>query len=155
MPYRTLENVINGVVLTFADITELKKAEEEIQKSREYAESIVDTVREPLIILSADLKVVSASSSFYKSFHVSPDETQGRHLYSLGNRQWDIPRLRELLEEVLPRDTSFDNYEIEHEFPVIGRRKMLLNARRITGATGETQLILLAIEDITMKDSEK
>lgn len=149
MPYRTLENGIDGVVLTFADITGLKKAEEEIQKSREYAESIVDTVREPLIILNSDLKVVSASRSFYRIFHVLPEETKGQCLYNLGNRQWDIPRLRELLEDVLPRDTSFDNYEIEHEFPVIGRRKMLLNARRITGATGETQLILLAIEDVT------
>lgn len=153
MPYRTLENVIDGVVLTFADITELKKAEEEIQKTREYAENIVDTVREPLLILNADLKVLSANRSFYKTFHVSPNETKDHTIYNLGNRQWDIPRLRELLETILPQNTSFDNYEVEHEFPSIGRRKMLLNARRIFGREGETQLILIAMEDVT--DREK
>jgi len=154
MPYRTLENVIDGVVLTFADITELKKAEEQIQKAREYAENIVDTVRGPLLILDPDLKVVSASRSFYKTFNASPDETKGRYLYSLGNHQWDIPGLRELLKAILPGNKSFDNYEIEHEFPGIGRRKMLLNARRITREKDETELILLAMEDVTVNDRE-
>jgi two-component system CheB/CheR fusion protein len=151
MPYRTHENVIDSVVLTFADITKLKKAEEEIQKAREYAENIVDAVRGPLIILNTDLKIVSASRSFFNSFHVSPEETIGQYLYNLGNRQWDIPRLRELIETILQQNTSFDNYEVEHEFPAIGRRKMLLNARRIMGGAGETQLTLLAMEDITEK----
>lgn len=153
MPYRTLENVIDGVVLTFADITELKKAEEEIQKAREYAENIVDTVREPLLILNTDLKVLSANRSFYKTFHVLPNETKDHTIYTLGNRQWDIPRLRELLETILPQNTSFDNYEVDHEFSAIGRRKMLLNARRIFGREGEMQLILIAMEDVT--DREK
>lgn len=149
MPYRTLENVIDGVVLTFADFTRLKKAEEEIQKAREYAENIVDTVREPLIILDAGLKIVSASRSFYQIFHISPEETIGRYLHNLGKRQWDIPGLRELLETILPKNTSFDDYELEIEFPGTGRRKMLLNARRIFGEAGETHLILLAMEDAT------
>jgi two-component system CheB/CheR fusion protein len=145
--------VIDGVVLTFTDFTELKKAEEEIQKAREYAENIVDTVREPLLILSTDLKVVSANRSFYKTFHMSPNETKGHTIFNLGNRQWDIPHLRELLEAILPRNASFDDYEVEHEFPGIGHRKLLLNARSILGETGETQLILLAMEDVT--DREK
>jgi two-component system CheB/CheR fusion protein len=149
IPYRTLENVIEGVVLTLTDITGLKKAEEEVRKARDYAENIVDTIREPLIVLDGDLKVVSASRSFYHSFRVIPQKTEGCHLYDLGNRQWDIPRLRELLETVLPQNTSFENMEVEHDFPTIGRRKMLLNARRILGKTGETQLILLAMEDVT------
>jgi two-component system CheB/CheR fusion protein len=149
LPYRTLDNVIDGVVLTFTDITELKKIESEMQMARDYAEDIVDTVREPLIILDGEMKVVSANRSFYERFLVQPGETIGRYLYDLGNRQWDIPRLRELLETILPEKTSFDNFEIEHEFPAIGRRKMILNARCILNKMDKTQSVLLAIEDIT------
>jgi PAS domain S-box-containing protein len=136
-------------VLTFTDITELKKAEADAQVARDYAQGIVDTVREPLIVLDGDLTVISASRSFYSLFGVGPKETVGRHLYELGNRQLDIPRLRELLETVLPRDTCFEDAVVEDEFPSIGRRKMLLNARRITRKAGQTPLILLAMEDIT------
>jgi hypothetical protein len=93
--------------------------------------------------------VISASRSFFQNFGVLPQKTKGRYLYDLGNRQWDIPRLRELLEMILPEDSSFENFEMEHDFPIIGPRKMLLNARRIAGKTGETQLIPLAIEDVT------
>jgi len=117
--------------------------------SREFAESIIDTVREPLIALDQDLRVVSASRSFYEVFKVNPEETLGRHFYDLGNKQWDIPQLRELLETVLPEKTSFDDYEVEHDFSAIGRRIMLLNARRIERAWGKERIILLAIEDIT------
>ncbi|MDP2884677.1 MAG: chemotaxis protein CheB [Ignavibacteria bacterium] len=149
VPYRTLDNVIEGIVLTFTDITGLKRTEKVCQEAREYAESIVDTIREPLIVLNGDLKVVSASRSFYRYFHVTPEETVGSSLYNLADRQWDIPRLRELLETILPKNTSFDDFEMEHTFRVIGRREMVLNARRISGNTGETQLILLAMEDVT------
>jgi len=151
MPYRTLENVIQGVVLTFNDITGLKRIEEEVREARDNAQSIVDTVREPLIILDGDLKVISAGRSFYQTFQVKPEETMGRNFFDLGGRQWDIPRLRELFETVLPKDTSFENMEVEHEFRIIGHRRMLLNARRITGKTGRAQLILLAMEDVTGK----
>ena len=116
---------------------------------RTYAESIVATVREPLLVLDADLKVVSANRSFYQTFKVSPEEAQGQLLYDLGNRQWGIPKLRELLEEVLPKNTSFNDFEVEHDFETIGRRIMLLNARRIYREANKTQMILLAIEDIT------
>jgi two-component system CheB/CheR fusion protein len=149
LPYRDLDNVIEGVVLTFTDITELKKAEEDAQAARDYAESIVDTVRDPLIVLNGDLTVISASQSFYRHFGVAKEATVGRHLYELGNRQWDIPRLRELLETVLPRDTSFEGMAVEAESPAIGRRRMLLNARRITRKAGQTPLILLAMRDVT------
>ncbi len=150
MPYRTLENVIQGVVLTFNDITGLKKIEEDVRQARDYAQGIVDTVRDPLIILDAEFKVISAGRSFYRIFQVNPEETVGRCLFDLGNRQWDIPRLRELLETVLPKDTSFENMEIEHDFPIIGHRKMLLNARQIPGKTGDpTPMILLIMEDVT------
>ena len=149
LPYRTLDNVVDGLVLTFTEITALKKVEADAQTAREYAESIVDTVREPLVVLSADLTVISASRSFYRLFGVTAKETVGCHLYELGNGQWDIPRLSELLEKILPRDTSFEDMAVEGEFPAIGRRKMLLNARRIFGKAGQTPLILLAMQDVT------
>ncbi len=148
MPYRTLENVIQGVVLTFNDITAIKIIEEKVRQARDYAQSIVDTVREPLIILDGDFKVISAGRSFYQAFQVKPEETVGRSFFDLGARQWDIPRLRELLETVLPKDTSFENMEVEHDFPIIGHRRMLLNARQIPAEGGRVQLILLAMENI-------
>jgi two-component system CheB/CheR fusion protein len=147
-PYRTLENVIDGVVLTFTDITKRMLAEAAIDDERAFAESIVDTVREPLVVLDANLKVVSVSRSFCRNFRVTPENSVGHQLYELGNRQWDIPKLRELLETILPRNQVLDDFEVEHDFPDIGKRKMLLNARRITGKANGAQLILLAIEEI-------
>ena len=151
-PYRTLDNVIDGVVLTFADITKRIQAETASEGAQKLAESIVDTVREPLIVLDGALKVVSASRSFYQNFQVTKEDTLGLQLYELGNRQWDIPKLRELLETILPGKQILEGYEVEHDFPDIGKRKMLLNARRITSKTDETQLILLAIEDVTERN---
>ncbi len=119
--------------------------------SREYAESIIDTVREPLIALDQDLRVVSAGRSFYDFFGVKPEETIGQLIYDLGNKQWDIPRLRELLETILPQKATFDNYEVEHDFAGIGKRTMLLNARQIKRVLGKERVILLAIEDITAR----
>jgi PAS domain S-box-containing protein len=113
----------------------------------------VDAVREPLIVLDGGLKVVSASPSFYRAFGVSSAETVGKYIYDLGNRQWNIPALRELLEKILPGKTSFDNYLVEHTFPDIGHRKILLNARSIKEKEGEVLFILLAMEDITGRPS--
>ena|GEM_PF-1920886 len=112
-------------------------------------EAIIDTVRESLIVLDSDLRVLSANRSFHDYFKVTPEETIGNLIYDLGNRQWDIPRLRTLLEEILPQDSKFDDYEIDHDFLNIGHRIMLLNARRITQTEVHSQMILLAIEDIT------
>jgi len=122
-----------------------------VNKSQEYSESIIDTVREPLLVLDADLRVVSASRSFYEVFKVKPKETVGQLIYDLGNKQWDIPKLRELLEDILPKKATFDNYEVEHDFATIGRRVMLLNARRIPMPPEKPKVILLAIEDITKR----
>ena len=121
--------------------------------SQEYAESIINTVREPLIALDQDLRVVTASRSFYEVFKVNPEETVGQLIYDLGNKQWDIPKLRELLEDILPQKATFDDYEVEHDFATIGRRTMLLNARRIPNPPKKPQVILLAIEDITKRKS--
>lgn len=120
-------------------------------KSMEYAESIIDTVREPLIVLDDDLRVVSVNRSFYRVFKVKPEETLGQLIYDLGNKQWDIPKLRELLETILSRSTAFDDYEVQHDFTAIGRRTMLLNARQIEQRKGKPRIILLAIEDITVR----
>jgi len=120
-----------------------------VTESEEFAESIINTVREPLIALDQDLRVVKVSRSFYDFFKVKPEETMGQLIYDLGNHQWDIPKLRELLETILPQQTSFDNYEVELDFDAIGRRTFLLNARRIARPIGKEGTILLAIEDAT------
>jgi two-component system CheB/CheR fusion protein len=153
LPYRTLDNVIDGVVISFNDTSALKHIEMAALEARDYAQGIVDTVREPLIVLDGALKVISASPSFYRAFGVSPGETVGKHIYDLGNRQWDIPALRELLEKILPGETSFNNYLVEHTFPTIGRRKILLNARSIKEKEGKVRLILLAMEDTTAQST--
>jgi two-component system, cell cycle sensor histidine kinase and response regulator CckA len=123
--------------------------EKSLTQSREYAENIINTVREPLIVMDQDLRVVTVSRSFYTFFKVTPEETIGQLIYDLGNKQWDIPKLRELLEKILPENNPFDNYEVEHDFAAIGRRTMLLNARQIEQVMGKERIILLAIEDIT------
>lgn len=112
-------------------------------------EDIVETIREPLLVLNQGLRVVTVNSFFYEFFKVKPEETVGRLIYDLGNKQWDIPKLRELLETILPHQTSFDNYEVEYDFDTIGRRIMLLNARRIVRPIGKEGIILLAMEDAT------
>ena len=115
-----------------------------------YAQNIVDTVREPLLILDTTLRVRSANRAFYQTFHVSPEETEGRLIYELGNGQWDIPDLRTLLEDIVPKSSVFDDFELDHTFPVIGRRVMLLNARKLqAGHHGE--LLVLAMEDVTAR----
>ena len=132
-----------------AQIAERKRVEETFEKAQKYTESIVETIREPLLVLDSDLRVLSANRSFYDTFKVTPKETIGNLIYDLGNRQWDIPRLRTLLEDILPKNNKFDNYEVEHVFSNIGHKIMLLNARRIIQKEIGSQMILLAIEDIT------
>jgi PAS domain S-box-containing protein len=128
---------------------ECKSTGAAMQEARRYAESIIETIREPLLVLDADLKVLSANRSFYTAFKVKPEETVGSYIYDLGNRQWDIPGLRKLFENILPQNTSFDNFEVEHNFPSIGHRVMMLNARRIHREELGKRMMLLAIEDIT------
>jgi len=147
------------------EITERKAIETRQEKTRkelevikiaadeayEFIDDLINTVREPLITLDHDLQVVSANRSFYDFFEVKPEETKGHLIYNLGNKQWDIPQLRELLETILPQKKVLDDYEVEHNFETIGRRTMLLNARRIEQNLGKKGIILLAIEDITAR----
>ncbi len=149
LPYRTRENKVEGIVVTFADISDLKAAEMRAKAAQTFAENIVATVHEPLIVLDQNLRVISASASFYSAFATSPERTNGCYLFDLGNRQWDIPQLRGLLERVFSEKEIIEDFEVTHEFPRLGRRVMLLNARRIQGSDGENGLCLLAIEDVT------
>jgi two-component system CheB/CheR fusion protein len=153
------------ILLAIEDITVRKEVEAGLERTRkeleairkstddalEYAESIINTVRESLIVLDQDLRVVTASRSYYEIFKVSSEETVGQLFYDLGNKQWDIPKLRSLLEDILPEEVAFDNYEVEHDYSTIGRRTMLLNARQIHRLWGKERIILLAIEDITAR----
>ncbi|HXE95584.1 MAG TPA: ATP-binding protein [Dongiaceae bacterium] len=148
----SLDNVrsTDGYILcSIVDGTVAKKLETEIQDAREYAESIVETVREPLVVLDSHLKILTANHSFYDTFKVMPGETIGQFIYELGNGQWDIPRLRVLFEEILPNDTAFNGYEVDHVFPGIGRKIILLNARQILRKNIGSHIILLAMEDVT------
>jgi transcriptional regulator with GAF, ATPase, and Fis domain len=121
----------------------------------EIFDKILGSIREPLMVLDPDLKVVKANPAFYQTFSVTPDETEGKLIYDLGNRQWNIPKLRELLEDILPQNTLFNDFEVEHDFEAIGPKIMHLNARRIYTEANQTQLILLAIEDVTAREYYK
>jgi two-component system CheB/CheR fusion protein len=150
-PYLTQDSETDGALLMLVDITALKEAEQEITKARDFAQSVLESVP-PLLILSGDLRVQSANESFYQAFRSTPGQTEHRLIYELGNGQWNIPGLRTLLEEVLPRDNRFRHYEVTHEFEAIGRRTMLLSGCRVH----DRQSIVLSIEDITeRKEAEE
>ena len=155
LPYRTTDNVIEGVVITFVDITEQKKDEllkqHDLLENNRYITAIFDTMREPLLVLDADLKIALANRSFYSVFQVSKEETQGKFIYDLGDGHWNIPELRRLLEDIIPENTVFNDFQVTHTFPTIGQRVMLLNARQIENEKSKAKLILLALEDVTNK----
>jgi PAS domain S-box-containing protein len=136
-------------VVVLVDIDAIKKTEREIEAARDYAEAILRTTRDPLVVLRADLTVDSANEAFYKTFKLKPAETEGRLIYELGSRQWDLPRLRQLLEEIIPRDNFFNDFEITRELPGIGARALVLNARRLDNPEGGPERILLGVEDVT------
>lgn len=148
-PVRDEAGNLIGIVMVFRDISEQRERERAVHDALAYAESIIDTVRDPLLVLDADLRVRSASRSFYEAFEVKSQETEGRLIYELGNGQWNIPALRTLLEHVLPEDSSFRDFEVTHDFEGIGRRRMLLNGRKVRRPGDHSDLILLSIEDIT------
>jgi len=147
-PYRTARNAVEGLVVTFIDITQTKHAER-VQAARMLAESVVDAVRGPLLVLDSALRVVRANASFYKLFRVEPSETDGKLVYELGSGQWNIPGLRGLLERTLHGEKGFDGFEVKYEFPRIGTRRMVLDARRVSMRdAGTAELIVLGIEHV-------
>ncbi len=142
LPYRAPDNKVDGALLVLLDIDAIKR-------SRDFAEAIVETVREPLVVLTRDLRIQTANLAFYDAFKVSKEETENRLIYDLGNGQWNIPQLRQALENVLPKAGGFRDFEVTHEFESIGRKTMLLNAREIEQPLPYGRTILLAIEDVT------
>ena len=151
LPYRTADNAVDGVVVTFLDITDLKQAERRLEETKLIAEGVVETIREAFIVLDPELNIQSANAKFYSLFKVHPKDTVNRRIYDIGNRQWDIPRLRNLLEKVVPTNAEIADYRVEHDFPGIGPKSMILHAHRIA----QTEYVLLAIEDISGKKEKK
>jgi two-component system CheB/CheR fusion protein len=149
LPYRTLNNRIDGVVFTFTDVTRLKRSEELMQQARRFAESIVDTLREPLLVLDANLRVVSANRACYRIFQVTPEYVQGRTFEEIFGCHAEIPELRNLLESLALTNQEFNDFELDHEFPALGRRTMMLSGRPMPQSRDPSKLILLSIEDYT------
>lgn len=142
MPYRTAANLIDGVVLTFVNIDQIKKS----RKQRDYFEAIVETVREPLVVLDEKLKIVSCNVAFYETFKTRAKPTEGESLFEIGGDKWEIPQLRSALEKVRDTSEKLEDFRVEAVFPRIGSRVFLLNARKISIEPGSPGLILLAIE---------
>src|SRR5476651_2031899 len=126
-----------------------QKAEGALAKALAYGDDIIATLREPFLVLDHDLRVKTANRSFYDMFHVSREETENRFVYDLGNGQWDIPGLRKLLDQVLSRNQSIHDFDVEHSFPALGQKNMLLNARPFPPDSKHPELILLAVYDVT------
>ena len=153
LPYRTLSNLIDGVVIAFLDINKVKiasneitKLNQEIQLARDFSNNIVETLRDSLLILDSKLKVLSANRAFYKTFDTISENTVGKFIYELEDNNWDIPELRKLLEEIIPEETFFEAFEVEYKFKKGGKKKLLLNAREVFQGDKDSKLILLAIQ---------
>ena len=148
-PIRNERGEIAGVVLVFRDIGERRRQEQQVQDALAYADNIIATMREPFLVLDKSLRVRTANRSFYRTFHVSQEDTEGHYIYELGNGQWNIPGLLRLLEGVLSNSHPIHDFGVEHDFPAIGKKVMLLNASHFESVDSQPDLILLAIEDIT------
>src|SRR2546426_455478 len=154
LPYRTSKNTIDGLVLTFLDVTKMKEAERVVEASRGMAASIVETVREPLLVLDDQLRVVSTNQAFYRTFQVTPREVEQQLLYHLCSGAWNLPPLRRLLEEVLPKQTTFQDFIVDKTFPHIGRKVLALNGRRLEQAVSQPGRILLAMEEVQGREGQ-
>ena len=162
-PYKTIDNRIDGALVTLEDINDLKLGMLRIKEARDYAEAIVETVREPLIVLSKDLRVVTANQAYYRNFGVTPDAMENKSFYELQNGLWNIPRLRELLEEILAKNSVLNDFEVAYEAAGVDPRILLVNARTVISKDPDAHLILLAIDDVTerrlaeeaLRESEK
>jgi two-component system, chemotaxis family, CheB/CheR fusion protein len=146
LPYRTVDNMIDGVVVTFVDVTDRKIMEIKVREALRYSETAVNTVREPLVVLDQDLKVISANRSFHRAFNLTQEQTEGKSFYEFGGGQWDMPELRDLLEKTLPDRKEIEGFDLRHEFAGLGKCRMVVNARRLEGEAGSNPRTFLAIE---------
>jgi two-component system CheB/CheR fusion protein len=146
-PYETWDHKIEGAVISLQNIDALKRT---VNQTREYADTLIESAREPIVVLDGGLRVTVANPAFYRVFEAAPEETEKKLIYDIGNGQWNIPRLRQLLEEIIPRNSRVDDFEMSHHFPHLGARDMLLNARRVEMQKGHP-FILLSIEDVTQR----
>jgi len=151
-PYLTLDNKLDGAVLVLVSIDEQKRVEQALADGRDYAEAVIRTALDPLLILTADLCVRSANDAFYRAFKLSPAEANGHSLFELDRGSWNIPELRNLLNDIIPRDSFFDHFDVTHNFERIGRRTVLLNARTLLQSEGKTKLVLLGLRDVTERN---
>jgi two-component system CheB/CheR fusion protein len=147
--YRAMENVIAGLVITFSEITEQKKAQDRLSVAHNYIQNVVSAVREPMVVLDETFRVVSASRAFFRIFKLTPETSQGQSIYEIANRQWDIQPMRELLEHIMVENETFEDYRVEHDFASLGRRIFMLNARRMCSLDEGSCSILLAFEEVT------
>lgn len=149
LPYRTQSGKIDGVAVTFSEVSDLKALQRETTTAREFAESIISTVREPMLVLDGNFKILSASLSFNRMFETDGTDVIGQDLFSIQNGQWSVPRLRELLETVLPEKRTVEAFNVTLDAGDLGQREMILNARKIEGRPKDQECILLAAEDVT------
>jgi two-component system CheB/CheR fusion protein len=145
-PYKTVDNRIDGAVLSLYDTDEIRRHEEDAGEAREYAEAVFDTVRQPLLVLDSELRVERVNAAFCSMFQVPKADVKGKLLYELATGQWNLPKLRKLLQEIVPRNTRFENYEVEYDFPGQGMKQLKLSGRLILGSTKRPNLVLMAIE---------
>ncbi|WP_242071933.1 chemotaxis protein CheB [Nostoc sp. FACHB-110] len=149
-PYRTTENQIDGVVMVFMDIDALKRSTQQLQQALDYAEAVVETMPEPLVVLNADLQVIKSNRAFYRMFQVTPAQTEQQVIFELGNGHWNIPQVQSILEEILTHNTQIEGFEVCCDFEKIGQKTILLNGYKIL-QPGNQQMILLALHDITQQ----
>jgi two-component system CheB/CheR fusion protein len=147
MPYRTVDFTIDGVVLTFSEVTALKKALEGFESVESLADGIVKSIRSPFLVLDGELRVHAANDPFYAFFRVIPRETIGKPIQTLGSGQWNIPVLKRALEEILEKNKGLEDFVVEYDFPQIGRKKVLLNGKRIEGS----KFVYLSVEEAAEK----
>ena len=153
LPYRTQSGKIDGVAVTFAEVSELKALQRKTATAREFAESIISTIREPMLVLDSTFKILAVSRSFSRMFATDAGDVIGENLFLIQNRQWDAPQFRQLLETVLPEQTTVEAFDLTIDAGELGRRELVLNARRIVGRPEDKESILLAVEDVTDKKS--
>lgn len=147
-PYRTTDNKIDGVIITFVDIDDIKQSLKVAKEAREYAEAIVETVRHPMLVLDDALRLKTANKAFYRTFQMTPRELTGQSIFQIKDDRWNLPALRTLLTDLLERDTAFEDFAVSYDFPGIGKQTMLINARRIVNSHDKMKLILMAFETI-------